>query len=513
METINNTNADGQTYSKTLSKKLTSLFIGLFVIHFILNFLGLGILQYFYLIELAVFMAMIFLLDPTEVLPYFFPLLMIEGQGRVLWSYNAAFRLLFDVFLLLIAFRIFYIKKRIIDVKAIPNYVYLLIFFHFVWYAIQLFNPNSVGPVGVLAASKAYIVPFIIFLSFLANDGLSRAENLVKTRNILLLTLGLESALAIYQFSMGDAFIISLHPYYAGIIGDGFSGLLYRSFGTTHLPGGYSIYIVLFLPLIFLSPPKKRIYFFLQLIVIALALYAMFLSQVRSAFIKTILIIVVISAGLFLRGEHKFKKLVKLIAGIFIGVILFNMTNFNVAGTDDKYKNALVRFYSIFDSRTLSQSREGPSVALTYILKKIEDAPLGLGPGRTGAASGMNKDKIKNDPIFGLAESWAWDNLVISLSIDFGIGMVFYLLIIILLPLKLFNHCVRAFLRNSPIFPALWVTSISSMIILVGNWGAIGLPYNPESFCFWFFIALGFKNVEESNFESLYESHEGNQRS
>lgn len=503
METINNTNAPSQNFSQNLSKKLTSLFIILFIIHFILNFLGLGILQYFYLVELAVFIAMIFLLDPTDVLPYFFPLLMIEGQGRVLWSYNAVFRLIFDVFLLLIAFRIFYIKKRVIDVKAIPNYVYLLIFFHFVWYGIQLFNPNSVGPVGVLAASKAYIVPFIIFLSFLANDGLSRAQNLVKTRNILLLTLGLESALAVYQFGMGDTFITSLHPYYAGIIGDGFSGLLYRSFGTTHLPGGYAIYIVLFLPLIFISPPKKKIFFFLQLLVVVLALYAMFLSQVRSAFIKTVLIILVINVGLFLRGEHKFKKLVKLVAASFVGFIIFNAVNFNVAGSDDKYKNALIRFYSIFDSRTLSQSREGPSLAISHVLKKIEDAPLGLGPGRTGAASGMNKEKIKNDPIFGVAESWSWDNLVISLAIDFGIGMVFYLLIILLLPIKLFNHCIRAFLRNSSIFPVLLVTSISSLVILIGNWGAIGLPYNPESFCFWFFIALGFKNVEESNFEKL----------
>lgn len=500
METINNTNAIRQS----IGKKLSNLFVVLFIIHFILNFLGVSQLQYFYLIELAVFVAMIFLCDPTDVLPYFFPLAMIEGQGRVLWSYGAAFRIIFDVFLILIAFRIFYTKKRLIDVKAIPNYVYLLIFFHFVWYGIQLFNPNAVGLFGVLAASKAYILPFIIFLSFLANDGLSRDENLYKTRNLLLLTLGLESLLVIYQFSMGDTFITALHPYYASIIGDSFTGILYRSFGTTHLPGGYSIYIALFIPLVFISPPKKKIYLLIQFVVIALSLYAIFLSQVRSTFIKVALMTMAISFGIFLRGDQKFKKLVKLSFSLLIGIFLLNSLTFNTADVDGKYKNALIRFYSIFDSRTLTESREGPSKAIGYILKKLDDAPLGLGPGRTGAASGINKDKIRNDPVYGVAESWAWDNLFISLSIDFGVGMFFYLLVIILLPLKLLNHAIRAFIKNNRIFPTLWVTSIASLIILLGNWGAIGLPYNPESFCFWFYIALGFKNVEESHFEDVY---------
>mgnify|MGYP000135173501 CR=1 FL=1 len=500
METIINSN----TASHKFKSKLTKVFVCMLIIHFVLNFLGLGVLQYFYVLELAVFFLMIFALDPSEVIPYFFPLLMIEGQGRVLWSYNPAFRVVFDFFLLLITFRTFYIKKRIIDVKAIPNYIYLLIFFHFVWYGIQLFNPNSVGFFGVLAATKVYIIPFFFFLSFLANDGLSKPENLIKTRNIMILTLGLESALAIFQFTQGDQFITGMHPYYATIIGDAFTGDLYRSFGTTHLAGGYAIYILLFLPLIFLVPAKKKSIFAIQLIVVALCLYAMFLAQVRSAFIKAIIIMTIISIGLFLRGEKKFKKLVQLTIFVVIGFISVNSLNFNIANSDAKYKSAIIRLFSIFDQRTLTKSRHGPSVAITYILEKLDDAPLGLGPGRTGAASGMNKAKIQNDPIFGVSKSWALDNLFVSLSIDLGIGMIFYMLVIILLPLKLLNHCVRAFLRNSPIFPALWVTSVSSTIILLGNWGAIGLPYNPESFCFWFFIALGFKNVEESNFESIH---------
>ena len=212
----------------------------------------------------------------------------------------------------------------------------------------------------------------------------------------------------------------------------------------------------------------------------------------------------VISIGLFLRGEKKFKKLIQLLVFLAVGFVSLNSLNFNIANSDAKYKRAIIRLFSIFDERTLTESRQGPSMAISYILNKLDEAPLGLGPGRTGAASNMNKAKIKNDPIFGVKKSWALDNLFVSLSIDLGVGMIFYMLIIILLPLKLLNHCARAFLRNSPIFPALWVTSVSSTIILLGNWGAIGLPYNPESFCFWFFIALGFKNVEESNFESIH---------
>ncbi len=490
------TTANNNTTSHKVQDKLTKLFLAMLIVQFALNFAGSPILKYSYLLSVFSMLALVLFCSPEVSLPYFFPFFMIEGQGRILWNYNPIFRVLFDALLLLCAFKAFYSKKRVIDIRAIPTYIYILIFFHFLWFSVQLFNPNGVGFLGVVAAAKIYIIPFIIFLSFLANDGLQKLEVLKKIEALCLFTLFIHGLLVIFQYSQGESFITSITPYYEQVIGERFSGALFRPFGTTHLPGGYSIYIVLLLPFIFLTKAKNYKVVIYKLATVGISFYCLFLSQVRSGMIKAFFITFTITSLLYIRGQKRFKKIIV----SFLAIFIFGYVITNVGVLDDrdieKIAPALNRFMSIFDKRTINSSRETPTVILSYILERLDETPLGLGPGRTGAASNMNKLKIAADPIFGLKESWAYDNLFLSLAVELGIGAIFYLLIILLLPLKMINHSIRSFLRNDKIFPIVIISAIVPVVILIGNWGAIGLPYNPESFCFWFLLALGLKNIE-----------------
>jgi hypothetical protein len=54
--------------------------------------------------------------------------------------------------------------------------------------------------------------------------------------------------------------------------------------------------------------------------------------------------------------------------------------------------------------------------------------------------------------------------------------------------------------KNYEPYKILLVCFSITLIILGGNWGAVGLTYNPESFIFWFFTSLGFITI--SNYKN-----------
>ncbi len=479
--------------SSPFYSKLSKIFYFIYILFFLFNFLGLSQLNILYGAFLALFAIMIFYLKPAEVLPYFFPFAMIEGQGRVLWAYNPVARLVFDVFLLIVAFKAFYANKKVIDTKSVPYYIYILITLHFAWYGVQLFNPNAISLYAVVTALKIYIVPFILFFSFLTNDGLSNEKNLDKLYHLIRLTLFLASTLAIFQFFQGDQFIIAIHPYYKNILKDAFTGLLYRPFSSTHLPGGYAVYMALFLPLLFIKTKVKKIDLLINLTIMLTCLYAMFLSQVRSSLLKGLMVIAIINIFLYLRGDRKLKKLMYLFGVSIVGIGIAFYGNIGNLFAGEMFETAIKRFVSITNLGEISSSREGPQKAISFILHHLSQSPLGLGPGRTGGVSNLHVGTILKDPIYNLGNSWAWDNLYISLVIDFGIGMIFYLTTIIIIPIKLINFAIRRFFSNSPELPLILVSAATTFVIILGNWGGILLPYNPESFCFWYYSALGFK--------------------
>ncbi|MDC1175647.1 hypothetical protein OAT67_09625, partial [Bacteriovoracaceae bacterium] len=126
----------------------------------------------------------------------------------------------------------------------------------------------------------------------------------------------------------------------------------------------------------------------------------------------------------------------------------------------------------------------------------IDQNPIGLGPGRTGGAVSLAKSVIMKDPVYGIKSTWTFDNLFISLAIDLGWGMIFYLLIITIFPLFLIYKCIYFYFnkQKADITPIL-LSALTTVVLLAGDWGVIGIPYNPESFSFWFWTSIGITQI------------------
>ena len=96
------------------SQKLAKKFL------FWLKLISIKFLNYLYLVEVITLFVMIFRFPPNDIPPYLLIFAFIEGQGRVLWSYNPFFVIVFDVVMLSWSFRVFYTKKRLINIDLIP---------------------------------------------------------------------------------------------------------------------------------------------------------------------------------------------------------------------------------------------------------------------------------------------------------------------------------------------------------------------------------------------------------
>ncbi len=476
------------------AKNISRLFFIFLTLHFIFNFLFLPGLQYVYVVEVLLAGVMVFMLPWNKLLLVVFALLFVEGQGRILWSYQPWSRLIFDSLLLIIFVRFVITQRKVVSLKRIPNYILILIILHFLWYGFELFNFNNVGVIGVLAAAKIYIVPLLIFFMLLANP--LTEEELRELQKLIIVLLIVESMLAIVQMSMRETALLALHPYYATPLrGEQFSGIFFRPFATSFNPGSYSVFYFLVVGIMFLFPLpwKFRV---LQVITVVLSLIALFLSQVRSALLKYILELGLLFLSFWSIGKQKIRTaFIGVIGGVSVVLLLWKIGghfNFYTPELINSFERAL----SLTNIQQISKSRINFSTFWQVSAKHLSEHPLGLGPGRTGAANTFNMDKILQDPEFGKSASWANDNLWISLFIDLGFGAWFYILLVWIIPLKIiayrFLHQARLSVVQKRI---LLISGISMVIILLGNWGAIGLPYNPESFMFWFWASLGFNQL------------------
>ena len=161
-----------------------------------------------------------------------------------------------------------------------------------------------------------------------------------------------------------------------------------------------------------------------------------------------------------------------------------------------------MRIQALSDLDEVKSQRATPDKFYKTLVEKLSRTPFGLGPARTGAANSMFVDKIKKDLEYDMSYSWTLDNLFISLAIDFGWGMIFYSLLIIGLPLYLLWNCAYLYFKHGLSSSIAYSSSVTSFVILLSNWGAIAIPYNPVSFFFWFFSASAlyeFNRMKDTN--------------
>lgn len=470
------------------------------LITFLLNFLGLPVLKYHYLVHIFISIIAILFFDFVQILPIILTLFFFEGQGRIIWEYASWSRIIFDSLVLISVLKIFISSKKIVDLKIIPTPLLLIISAHFFWYVVEFFNLYSVSYFAVLAASKVYIYPILLFFGITISDIKISDIKFQDTLNFFIVIFILEIALTFFQFSMKEKLLLQISPYYFKIMKEGvFSGILYRPFGTTQLPGAIAVFLFLNVGFLFLKKTGK-FFFFLRTAILCAAGVAIILCQVRSAFIKFILIIFLINIGEFIFHRFKARGFAGLALLLSLAFFSFQyVSKDEITSTGDQGIDYVRdRISSLSEIDKIRSSRLNITEFTRIVTKKLTDNPLGIGPGLTGAVGSLSKDDLIGNKFVSSGMTWTSDNLIISLIIDFGIGAIFYLSMLFYIPIYFFRFLIIFYLEKSQEpFKILLVCFSTIAVIIVGNWGAIGITYNPESFAFWFFAALGFSTISK----------------
>jgi hypothetical protein len=489
------------TSAVKFKSRLLSIFMFLnfiaVLVTFTLNFLGLPILKYHYLIHIGITFLAIILFDFVDILPIILTLYFFEGQGRILWEYDNWARIIFDSLVFLSIMKIFITRKKVVDLVAIPAPLIFLIAAHFLWYIVEFANLHSLSYFAVLAASKLYIYPLLFFAGLVQIDFDIRNKKFQNTLNFFMFLIFLELILTFYQFDLKESLLLQITPYYRKALKEAiFAGIYYRPFATTQTPGTISIFLFLTLGLLYLKNTSK-LQFIIKTVLIAASGYAIILCQVRSAYIKFILIIIAIHLGQLLYSRFKPRQIIGL---MFTTIILYMGINYVTSVKATKNNEATTyardRISSLADYDKIKDSRLNTDNFYKIASQKLYENPMGLGPGLTGSASNMIKEEMVDNHFLNYDMLWTYDNLLVGLIIDFGFGSIFYILMLIYIPAYFFRFLAIYYKdKNQDAYNILLICFISTLVIIIGNWGANGLTYNPESFAFWFFSAIGFSTI------------------
>lgn len=473
---------------------ISKLFYLLLILYYLLNFTGTSALK-FYFPVLMLFSSLSILMERSLInaLCSVIAMIFVVGQGKILWSYHPFFHIAFDYLQILFIFKVIYQKKKIFEISSLPLGLLIPLALHLMWYFTQLFNIYNVGFVGTLAAGRVYVLPIIFFLAVLNISFDQEKEKLSNLARVCFFSFIAISSIALWQTFKGESFILGIAHYYAIVMGEAFIGNLYRPFSTADQPGGYAIYLATLAPLILIFPISSRFNFIFISLVIPLTMVSAIISQVRSAYIKYFAILFLSYLLILIAKRLSPLSLFKKFIAVGTTITFFSLLTFSLTENLD-LESSFQRFSSLFDRQAVSQARHGPDVIFASIGQRLTENPLGLGPGRTGAAAGFSRDRIVNDPVYGLEYSWAHDNLFVSLATDLGWGMFIYIYLITMIIFYLFISTLRFYKNKDTVnFQIIAPCFIANLILVLGNWGAIGLVYNPESFAFWLFTGIALK--------------------
>ena len=475
----------------------------LYLLHFAFNMMGSkAVITTF--IVIAVFSAVAaFVYDPKDSFLLVFPLVYIEGQGRILLGYNPIARVLFDLYLVLIVARTFIKYKKVCDRKVIPTLLFTLINLHFVWFIFLLFNPNGPGPLLSFAASKYFIFPFLFFYAVSQSKIYFSSDTLDKLFFISSSILILTGALSVIQLLEGESFMYKVTNNYKTLFAhfNYFYGEFFRPWGTSHQPGGMSTYFFLSLPLIFHSANTKRknlkgIVFSLTLVS---SVVTLFLCNVRSAMIKFAALLFTSSLAILLYTKNK----LNIFRGLVLMMIIMIPGFFYMA---DKQTDLMSKFDFSYNLNRLQEltsieevkgQRSGFNEIFEGVVNQI-DLPLGEG---LGISSGMLKGiKSYRSKRFhkGLYYYWSRDNLYYFLFLELGLGAITFFLIMLVNSLYLIKMYLFAHKhKNHKLAKHLASVASLSLLLIIFNWGAVGFTFNPESFFFWFYAGIAYNSYQK----------------
>ena len=87
-----------------------------------------------------------------------------------------------------------------------------------------------------------------------------------------------------------------------------------------------------------------------------------------------------------------------------------------------------------------------------------------------------------------------------ALLMELGLGAFFYYGVLFLSVFYIGHKMLLYAQRkvDSEALSLIKVCFISIIVIIIGNWGREGIPYNPESFFFWFWVSQAFYQVRRT---------------
>lgn len=425
-----------------------------------------------------------------------------EGQGRVVMGYNIVFRLLFDILIGLLVVRAVIGQKKLINREVIPNYLVIGIFLHFIWFLLELFNPNGAGMIPGLVTSKIYIFPFLLFFYF-QNFPINLMDN--EGQKYLLLfniTLLFSALIVLVQAQHDENFIYAISMNYSNLFASysKFTGNVFRPWGTSFGPGGMGPLYFLTLPFLLLfkpkiifpkNPPARATLTLLKWMTFAIIGFASFVGQVRSATLKYFLVFGFFMASKFIGSKLKFKKVVFALMFVFFGLLTMPFTSKIMDSNNIDITSAVARYEGLAESGFLA-NRATFDHFMNYFEERVE-FPFGYGVGMTAGFLPDFEERRKKH--LNIPRHWFWshDNLFLFLFLELGLGAFIYLFILFSVNLSLVSRWITLLRwRELTAFAIVGACAISVFVITVFNWGAVGIPFNPESFFYWFWAGMGF---------------------
>lgn len=479
------------------------IFFALSLLNIFFNFLGSPLVKWVYLTQVIFVFLSIFFGKRQNHLWVFILFSFFEGQGRVIWGYGVIFRLIFDILLALMVVKDLVNTKKIFDRKILPSFLILGIILHFVWWGLELFNPSGPDLFGAFATSKYYIFPFFLFflLKSMKFDFASKYTQR-KIQDCVLVVYFLSILVVVQSFTAGALVesvslnYLTLFPKYAI-----FTGSLYRPWGTSFLPGGMSAYFYCFIGLWLLYRPvvlykdqiqKLAITNFIKWSGLLIMFYASFVSQVRSSTIKLALITGIFLFFKFMGSKLKAKRAISsilVISTLSLSLPFFSGVTSNMESS--VLDKSLERWQGVFEGG-VTEHRAGLDLFLDTIEDNVE-LPFGFGLGMTQSFLPNYEERRKRHVEVSPYAFWHLDNLIVFLFLELGLGAIFYIFILVAILIALFSRLFTLLRWQSmTAFGVVAASCASALVFIVSNWGGVLLPYNPDSFYFWMWVALGF---------------------
>jgi len=482
-----------------------SILIVTYALHYLLNFLSHPYAAFSILAITVLTFFYVLLMSPSKVVIALICYIFIEGQGRILWNYHSFFRIAFDLYCFILVIRIFKTKKKTLSAKIVTMPIIVLFILHTLWIGLTIFNPMGAAPIYSFAAIKYYTIPFLLFFALSLIDELKDISYLKRLSFFVVIMTFLTCILCIYQMVQGENSIYGMSANYYSLFNKhkNFTGYFFRPWGTSHDAGAMAVFLNLSVGFIFIFFWKKTKTWNIVslLLVITLSWYTLFICQVRSASIKHTAIILSIMGIFFIRGSKRIQKV--LLASSITLVFLFAGVYFQKESVFKKFTEntnfALTRYMSLFEPN-FKHNRASTDIVLMRMKTQV-NWPFGYGPGMvTNFLPGITTRR--NEMIgVNLDHLWSGDNFFLFSFLELGLGAVLYILLFLAIPLTLGVRWLKLDRQKYPTQSSLILIVISIQVItIVGNWGAVGLAFNPESFFYWLWSAIGIQNSSSQYF-------------